>query len=149
MTRRVLFQGGEGVRSTLKVSLPGWDVVTAPLNGLAFDAEGAAFHILARGEFDQICPFFNSEAVTTQVVSFANQPRPPFACFYFRQFSGGTPSAVGTSPWITIAVTTFPTFSTTYNYARVDVFSNQAHFTIQHRSFSSFRVNYCFFVEDL
>ena len=54
MTRRVLFQGGEGVRSTLKVSLPGYDVVTAPLNGLAFDAEATAFRVLTRGAHDQL-----------------------------------------------------------------------------------------------
>ena len=149
MTPRVLFQGGEGVRSTLKVSLPGWDVVTAPLNGLAFDAEGAGFRILARGEHQQLCPFFNSEAVTTTVANFPAQSRAPFACVYFRQYLtvGGFGPAL--SPWITIANTGFPFPSLTYNYLRVDVFSNQAHFTVQHRSFASYQVNYCFFVEDL
>ena len=148
MTRRVLFQGGEGVRSTLKVSLPGWDVVTAPLNGLAFDAEGASFRILRRGSHDQLCPFFNSEAVTTTTVSFPAQPRAPFACVYFREyFAGGFGPAL--SPWITISSAGFPFPTLTYNYLRVDVFGDIAHFTVQHRSFKSYHVNYCFFVEDL
>ena len=89
--------------------------------------------------------------MTTTTVSFPAQSRPPFACVYFRQYLSGTGTLnpVAISPWITISTVGFPFPTTTYEYARVNVFSSSANFTIQHRSFSHFHVNYCFFVEVL
>lgn len=116
MVARVFAQAG--VRSALKVSLPGFDVLSAPLSGLAFDAQFGLLQIIARGS---VALPTHSPTPDSVNVFFEPQPVPPLCYCNLR----GISSAIGSTPF---RVKDNSTTAPTHVYFEANVFTNLVQF---------------------